>query len=257
MSVYKITFSPAGGTSAVANALCTAWSGDGVQRIDLTKQGADFSSRRFGKDDLCVIALPVYEGRVAPTALERLSQMRGDNTPAVFAVVYGNRHFNDALLELEDALTELGFVPVAGVTANARHSILREYGAGRPDEDDRKELADFSRRIKAALDAGTAHFCPEVPGKRPYIVIQGKTAPPEFDASKCTYCGHCVDLCPVKALDMEIHTDVSRCIRCMRCVAICPHDARFIPQARIDAAKERLGKYFEGRKPNCLYLENG
>ena len=56
---------------------------------------------------------------------------------------------------------------------------------------------------------------------------------------------------------MEIRTDVSRCIRCMRCVAICPHDARFIPQARIDAAKERLGKYFEGRKPNCLYLENG
>ena len=67
--------------------------------------------------------------------------MRGDNTPAVFAVVYGNRHFNDALLELEDRLTELGFVPVAGVTANARHSILREYGAGRPDEDDRKDLA--------------------------------------------------------------------------------------------------------------------
>lgn len=255
MAVYKITFSPAGGTAAVADALSSAWKDGGVRRIDLTKAGADFSAYKFGADDLCIIACPVFEGRIAPTALERLSEMRAEGTPAVFAAVYGNRHFNDALLELEDRLLELGFVPFAGVTAVARHSILREYAAGRPDEEDRAQLKEFSREIKARLESRAGLKAAKVPGNRPYIVIPSRTACPEFNASLCTYCGHCVTICPVRALNMEIQTDAARCIRCMRCVAICPHGARFIPQERVDKAKERLGKYFEGRKPNVLYTD--
>lgn len=254
MAVYKIIFSPAGGTAAAADALCAEWKAGGLTRIDLTKPDVDFGKYSFTKDDLCIIACPVFEGRVPAMVLERLGQMHAEGTPAVFAVVYGNRHFNDALLELQDKLLELGFMPFAGVTANAQHSILHIYGTGRPDDEDKAELKEFSAKIKAVLDSGAELKIASVPGKRPYIVLPGKTACPEFDASLCTYCGRCVFQCPAQALNMEIETDANRCIRCMRCVNICPHYARFIPEERIKAASERLGKYFEGRKPNKLFF---
>ena len=49
---------------------------------------------------LAVITVPVYGGRVAPPALARLKEIRGNHTPAVIAVVYGNRAYEKALEEL-------------------------------------------------------------------------------------------------------------------------------------------------------------
>ena len=67
MNVYKITFSPTGGTSRVAdilvNEFCT--SDIPVKTVDLVKADFDFSSVKIQPDDICVIAVPVYGGRVA------------------------------------------------------------------------------------------------------------------------------------------------------------------------------------------------
>lgn len=253
MANYLIVFSPTGGTRAVANALAEEWRAEGLHKIDLMKPDEDFSRFRFTAEDLCIIACPVFEGRVPPMALDRLGQMHADGTPAIFAAVYGNRHFNDALLELEDTLLALGFMPFAAVSASAQHSILKIYGTGRPDEQDREELRGFAAQIKLHL-AETAALKPaQVPGKRPYIELGGTVACPEFDEAKCTYCGRCVWQCPAQALNMRIETDTALCIRCMHCVSICPHYARYIPEKRVEAARERLGKYLEGRKPNRLY----
>ena len=62
--------------------------------------------------ELCVIAVPVYGGRVAATALQRLQRLKGNGSSAILVVVYGNRDYEDALLELRDTTVQLGFVPL-------------------------------------------------------------------------------------------------------------------------------------------------
>ena len=49
---------------------------------------------------LSIIGVPVYGGRVPVEAISRLQRLKANNTPAVIVVVYGNRDYNDAILEL-------------------------------------------------------------------------------------------------------------------------------------------------------------
>ena len=55
----------------------------------------------------------VFAPRVAETAMERLGKIRGKQVPAILIVVYGNRDYEDALIELRDYACEAGFIPVA------------------------------------------------------------------------------------------------------------------------------------------------
>ncbi|MES0326069.1 MAG: 4Fe-4S ferredoxin, partial [Candidatus Bathyarchaeia archaeon] len=82
--------------------------------IDLTPPDAEFKSHSLAKDELAVIAAPVYSGRIPAVAVNRIKKVKGDGTPAVLVAVYGNRAFEDALLELKDITEELGFKAVAG-----------------------------------------------------------------------------------------------------------------------------------------------
>ena len=80
-------------------------------------------------EDFCVIALPVFGGRVPATAVERLQHIRGNGAKAVAVAVYGNRAIDDALVEMEDLLENRGFSVIAGVEAVAEHSIARQFAA--------------------------------------------------------------------------------------------------------------------------------
>jgi hypothetical protein len=54
------------------------------------------------QDELVLIGVPVYAGRVPLEAVAKLRRLRVDRVPAVIIVVYGNREIEDALLELKD-----------------------------------------------------------------------------------------------------------------------------------------------------------
>jgi hypothetical protein len=95
-------------------------SADGVTRLDLTPPAAqprDFAPLR---DTLVLFGVPVYAGRLPAVAAQRLRRLQGTGTPAVLVVVYGNRLFEDALLELQHLVVERGFRPwlAAGFWAN-------------------------------------------------------------------------------------------------------------------------------------------
>ncbi|MBU2477027.1 4Fe-4S binding protein [Candidatus Micrarchaeota archaeon] len=48
---------------------------------------------------------------------------------------------------------------------------------------------------------------------------------PEFKSDLCAYCGACVAVCPVLALDLKetkLFLDKNKCIKCMSCTKICP-----------------------------------
>ena len=125
--VYQLLFSPTGGTRAVADALATG------QVIDLTDCDTDFSAVQLTAEDVAVIAVPSYGGRVPEIAAQRLTRVQGGSARAVLVCVYGNRAYEDTLVELADLAAAAGFRVVAAVAALAEHSIARMYAAGRPD----------------------------------------------------------------------------------------------------------------------------
>ena len=147
---YEILFSPTGGTMKTANLLTKEFSAD-VRVVDLMDRTADFSAIPFTQEDLCIVAVPSFGGRVPAPAVKRLSRMKGNGARAILMAVYGNRAIDDTLLELKDVLTQAGFRPVAALEAVAQHSIMPQFGPGRPDNQDHRELMDFAKQIKEKL----------------------------------------------------------------------------------------------------------
>lgn len=248
-----IYFSPTGGTKKVLDILAK----DCLprQEIDLSVPDADYRGNRFAREDVCWVAVPSFGGRVPAVAVERLLQLQGNGARAVAIVVYGNRAFDDTLLELRDTLTRCGFRTVAAVGAVAEHSIMRQYGAGRPDAADRAELNGFAEKIKAALASTAPQDELQVPGKRPYQEYGGVPLKPSA-GKKCTECGACAALCPVGAIPKNSprQTDNTRCISCMRCITVCPQGARTLNPVILNAAVLGLKKACTTRKENTLYL---
>ena len=246
---YEITFSPTGGTKKCADLLSAAW--NEKTEIDLMNRRDDFSKYSFAAEDICLVAVPSFAGRVPATATERLQMMQGGGANAIAVVVYGNRAYEDTLVELEDILKDRGFQPVGGAAVVAEHSIFREFATGRPDSDDENQLKDWSEKLKAKTEeGGTVSF----PGNRPYKKYGAIPMTPK--AKICQHCGKCVSRCPVGAIpaDNPKETDSEKCITCMACVAECPIQARSVNPVALAGAKALLKKALSGRKENELFL---
>lgn len=67
MSVYEIVFSPTGGTKKVSDLFTESFSSESTY-IDLLGQKTDFSVYSFQPEDICIISVPAYGGRVPDIA---------------------------------------------------------------------------------------------------------------------------------------------------------------------------------------------
>ena len=245
---YEITFSPTGGTKKSADLLSAAW--EEKTEINLMDRMADFH-KVFTAEDICLVAVPSFAGRVPAVATERLKQMQGGGAKAILVAVYGNRAYEDTLVELEDTLKEKGFVPVGGAAVVAEHSIFREFAKGRPDAADEAQLKEWSVKLKEKVEkGGSVSF----PGNRPYKKYGAIPMTPK--AKVCQNCGKCVSSCPVGAIPANDpkETNAEKCITCMACVAVCPMQARAVNPVAKAGAKALLKKALSGRKENELFL---
>jgi ferredoxin/flavodoxin len=268
-----VYFSPTGTTRTIVRAI-GAGCGLPMDEFDFTHLRTAPETPVFTPDDLAIIGLPVYMGRVPFAAAGLLRSLRAEGTPCVVTGVYGNRAFDDFLVELEDILRERGFRPVAAGAFLGEHSITRVLATGRPDADDLALARDFGARIMNKI-AGAAPGVPElplgaIPGNRPYETYTagkgGKQPPapaekpangPTVDETLCTNCKACVAACPIDNINPRDVRDINpyECIRCHACVRACPAGAiRFLKPGFLRHVRELERDFGAIRKTPTLVL---
>ncbi len=262
-TVKTIYFSPTGTSRKIVEAIGKGMSPRTIQSVDLTRPSTVSGESLEFKDDLVILGLPVYSGRIPATVIARLEGLKGDNTLAIIVVLYGNREYDDALLELRDLVLKAGLKPIAGGAFIGEHSFSNNahpIALDRPDKDDIEKAEAFGESIARKLtQSETPHQLDtiNVPGNSPYCVP--KTRPdisPTTNKDLCTLCGTCATVCPTDVIDVndEVVTDSGACILCCACVKNCPTNARVMEAPEITRISQWLYKNHHARKEPEIFL---
>ncbi len=251
MKVTTLYFSATYTTKRVVEAVAAGMS-DEVVTYDITND-TNTATVVVPHDEVLVVGVPVYAGRVPAMAVERLQRFKGNGTPAVVVAVYGNRHYDDAVLELHDIMTSCGFRTVAAGAFIAQHSIFPKVGKARPDGDDMAEIKEFAAKAVCLLADNFGDI--NIPGNRPYKVPGGIPIWPTA-SRRCTACGACARLCPTGAIDPASPkgVDKTKCIKCGRCIVVCPAKARRFYGIKYSLAAARFNSAFAARRDNEMWF---
>ena len=254
MRVYEIYFSPTGGTKKVANIVAKGIGGE-VLAVDMIKHPEKLHQIEFKAEDVCLVAVPSYGGRVPTVVVDELKKIKGNGAKAVLVAVFGNRDIDDTLTELQDVLTASGFTCFVGMEAVAEHSLMHQFAAGRPDLEDEKMLMLFAKEIKEKLAHGNGEAELNLPGSHDYKEYNGVPLKPKAN-KKCISCGLCAKECPAGAIpkDNPRMTDKEKCISCMHCVSVCPKNTRHYSKLISMIAGQKMKKNCTERKENKLYI---
>ena len=217
-----------------------------VEKVDFSRPPVRQQELRFDGADLVVFGTPVYAGRVPNVLLPFLQEkIVGGGALAVPVVLFGNRAYDDALMELRNILAADGLHPVAAAAFVGEHSFSRTLGQGRPNENDEAlmdefaaKTADLVRRLPAAPEKPVAvrgqeplrpYYTPRDRAGNPINILKVK---PKTDMTRCGGCGLCAEICPMGSIDPP---DVSAvrgiCIKCCACVKGCPTGAKYFDDA--------------------------
>ena len=155
--------------------------------------------------------------------------------------VFGNRSYDNALMELRNELEAHGFHTVAGAGVPTEHVFSDKLAPGRPNADDLAELAGFGRKIGEKVARLTDIPAPiAVKGEDPVgpyytpLGTDGKPAKflkatPKTDPDKCSKCGLCATVCPVGSIPADApDTCAGICIKCHACIKVCPTGAKYL-----------------------------
>ena len=259
MKTHSIFFSPTQTGATVAKAVQNELQTEPGESIDITKAAV---KKTFGPNDVVIVAMPIYGGRLPAIAAERFKAVCGNGAKAIAIAIYGNAKTGDALLELTDLCTEQGFEVIAAATFIGEHSFtMKEFpiAVGRPDAADLQKAADFAQLIQERLNAESPLTPPALPGAHPYS--KDAMTPPGIAATgtnleNCTRCGLCETFCPTGAItltDDGPQTDDSKCIWCAACVKVCTSHARIFTSPKIKESAERLHTHFQTRQEPKWY----
>ncbi len=230
-SVQLSYFSPTHTTEKIIHAIGDGY-GAAKSIMDITHNALETLSFE-SNDEPLIIGSPVYGGRIPEIVCSRINKLQGKGNPAVTVVVYGNRAYEDALLELKTLVEKKGFKVIAAAAFIGEHSYSNKnypIAESRPDKDDLAKAYEFGQNIsKLCKDNSLNEKVLSVPGDFPYRERKPAShITPETNESLCTKCMLCVSACPTNAIreDNPLLTDPDLCIRCTSCIKICDYNAR-------------------------------
>ena len=240
-----------------------------ISKINVTTPVQRKETPQFGEGDLVVFGVPVYIGRVPNLIRDFFASIKGNGAIGVPVVVYGNRAYDDALIELKEIMEGNGFKCIAAGAFIGEHSFSYTLGGGRPDASDLRIAEEFGHNIAARIKERAITDTPlVVPGNPyPYKFYNAKSkkdnsidirkVKPETDPQKCTDCGLCAMLCPMGAIDPSNCSLVPGiCIKCGACIKMCRPKAKYFTDPTYLEHKEILEKNFtEPRKEPEIFWQ--
>lgn len=272
MNINKVTamyFSATGTTKKI----CETISDRLIKNIKCEKAVYDFTLKEkrmgfpdFAKDDLVVFGTPTYAGRVPNVLLKYLDTLNGNGALAIPVVLFGNRNYDDSLIELRDILEKHGFKTIAAGAFVGEHSFSKILAAGRPDDRDINEAIGFADAVYKKLSEKNCSSPIEVKGCEPirtyYQPRDRKGNPvnilkvkPEINKELCDNCGICARVCPMSSIDPEdVFSYKGICIKCGACEKKCPKHARYYTDPGYIYHRTELELGYERRADNELFL---
>ena len=258
-----IYFSPTSTTRLVLEEMAKGIGKEISMDLDITSPEVRNQPSPEFKESVVIIGAPVYAGRVAKDAVDYFKTLNGSGSLAILVVLYGNREFEDALLELKDIVVDKGFIPFAAGAFIGEHSFSNDeflIAVNRPDDEDRKKAFLFGKQIADLLNTiepGTDIIPVQVPGNFPYREGMGNNAFSFINvAEDCDDCSICVAVCPKNAIDESnaYSTIDDNCIFCCACIKACPQQVRTLKNGPIRDKAKWLNENCSQRKEPQIFL---
>lgn len=277
--IWAVYFSPEGNTKRVVEKLADVL----ADRLQAARGSIDFTLPKnreqayaFAVGDLVVFGTPVYAGRVPNKILPAVQGLfAGNDALAIPVVTFGNRSYDNALIELRNELEGDGFHTVAGAAFVARHAFSKKLATDRPDADDLRAMETFADRAAQKVedllcDVGEASEAlypapiavdgiEPIPAYYTPLGMDGK--PAKFLKAKpktrtgCIGCGICVAVCPMGSISQEDPTQVpGLCIKCQACIKNCPIELRYFDDPAFLSHVAMLENTYQRRAENALFV---
>lgn len=244
--------------------------------VDFTLPAGRLSPLVFNQEDLVVMGTPVYAGRVPNVLLKFLQTMQGAGAVGIPVVLYGNRNYDDALIELRDLMENAGMKTIAAAAFIGEHSFSKVLAAGRPDQVDEAKMDEFAAQVAEKIfrnhladEAGVPDFPHPVFVEGTPFPYRGYYTPRDRHGNgidirkvkslvndKCTDCKICADVCPMGSIsrdDVREYTGI--CIKCGACIKKCPENARYyVDEGYLYHQHELEAMYGERRAEPFFFL---
>ncbi|MGI6722142.1 MAG: EFR1 family ferrodoxin [Anaerovoracaceae bacterium] len=264
--VCAVFFTGTETTKKIVTAIARELDPDYVE-MDFSPLAARQKPLVFREDDLVIFGTPVIAGRVPNLLLKYLATIEGNGALAVPVVLFGNRNFDDALIELRDILENGGLHTIAAGAFVGEHSFSYTLAAGRPDEEDMKTAREFAAQIREKVAAGADTSKPIAVAGTPYpyrkyytprdrngkgIDIR-KVKPKTND--NCNDCKLCAEICPLGSIDYDDVTNVKGiCMKCNACVKRCPQHAKYYDDEGYLYHQHELEAMYKRRADISLFI---
>jgi len=171
-----------------------------------------------------------------------LETIEGNAAAAVPVVLYGNRDYDDGLIELRDILEKRNLHTIAAAAFIGEHSFSDILAKDRPDEADMLEVYDFAGKVaekaKGITDLGGMRPVPVkgIPDPyRGYYQPRDRNGNPvdirkvkPLTNENCNNCMICADVCPMGSISHDQVSELTGiCIKCGACIKKCPLHAKY------------------------------
>jgi len=262
--VWAVYFSPTGNAKKVITTMAKKAAeclGVPMESFDFTLPEKRENKMSFADTDLVFFCTPVYAGRIPNKMLPYVqSAFEGNGALAVPVSVFGNRNFDNGLIELRNELELHGFHTIAAAGIPTEHVFSDQLATGRPDADDLVKIAEFgAKAAKKAADMTEipekvavrgddpvgAYYTPLGTDGKPAVFLKAK---PVTDPEKCTKCGICATVCPMGSIPKDApDTCTGICIKCQACIKACPTGAKHFEDAAFLSHVEMLKQNYTRR----------